>query len=213
MSHSKQRDFQKYNNAISNGYKFICIFEDEWNTNKFKFKNLLMNKFNSNFISLRSCEYEIKLINHKEADEFYDQFHYIGACEAKINYGAYYQDKLVACISFKFLIEQSKYQWEFIRMASDPLYKINDIWSKLLEQFIFEYKPTSIVSFSDNRLFSGEVYEKIGFKLDGEIPPDYYWTKGNKRLMKTKKEQEFILYGYKKIWDLGKKCWFLLCQS
>jgi hypothetical protein len=25
------------------------------------------------------------------------------------------------------------------------------------------------------------LYEKIGFKLDGDVRPDYYWCKGNRR--------------------------------
>ena len=91
--------------------------------------------------------------------------------------------------------------------------------------FIREHSPLSIVSFSDNRLFSGAVYEKIGFKFDGTIPSDYYWVKGIHRhhksaLRKTKEEKLTGLtetqlreaQGYKKIWDLGKKRWVLNCS-
>ena len=77
----------------------------------------------------------------------------------------------------------------------------------------------SIVSFSDNRLFTGKVYEKMGFVFDGNVRPDYYWVKNKKRFHKSKlrisqqslteiqlREKE----GYKKIWDLGKKRWILI---
>jgi predicted acetyltransferase len=105
-------------------------------------------------------------------------------------------------------------------MASDPEYRIHGIWSKLLKVFCQEYSPTSIVSFSDNRLFSGGVYEKMGFKYDGEVPPDYYWVKGGRRFHKSslrkrgeertsgKTERELReAQGYRRIWDLGKKRW------
>ena len=134
----------------------------------------------------------------------------------------YYEDKLIACMSFKKPTRQSKHDFELVRMASDPKYRVHGIWSKLLKQFIQEISPKSIVSFSDNRLFSGEVYEKMGFKLNKSIRPDYYWCKSQRRfhksgLRKTKEEkltgltetQLRTAQGYKKIWDLGKKRFIL----
>jgi predicted acetyltransferase len=108
-------------------------------------------------------------------------------------------------------------------MASDPEYRVHGIWSKLLKTFVREHRPVSIVSFSDNRLFSGGVYEKIGFSYDGEVPPDYYWVKGQRRfhksgLRKKGEEKQSGLteaqlreaQGYRKIWDLGKKRWVFI---
>ncbi len=86
--------------------------------------------------------------------------------------------------------------------------------------FAKEHSPSSIVSFSENRLFNGSVYEKIGFRHDGDIRPDYCWTNGYKRFHKSglrKKgsekgsgltERELReAQGLRKIWDLGKKRW------
>jgi predicted acetyltransferase len=105
-------------------------------------------------------------------------------------------------------------------MASDPTYKIHGIWSKLFKKFVTENHPTSVVSFSDNRLFQGSVYEKMGFKFDGVVTPDYYWVKADRRhhksaLRKTNAEkltgltetQLRTAQGYEKVWDLGKKRW------
>ena len=63
----------------------------------------------------------------------------------------------------------------------------------------------------------------MGFKFDGNVTPDYYWIKKQKRfhksgLRKTKEERLTGLtetqlrgaQGYKKIWDLGKKRWVYL---
>jgi hypothetical protein len=107
-------------------------------------------------------------------------------------------------------------------MASHSEFRVHGIWSKLLNLFVDEYRPFSIVSFSDNRLFQGGVYEKIGFKFDGDIVADYYWCKGGKRFHKSglrKKPHEKAsglteyqlreAEGYQRIWDLGKKRWVL----
>jgi ribosomal protein L31 len=224
MPYSKEKDVHKYELATKHGYDYIMIYEDEWLFGRSKVKNLLTNKLKfNNFIALRPFECRICLIDYKKADLFYDRFHYIGAIRTKVNYGVFHEDQLIACISFKYPTRQtSKYQWELARMASDPKFRIHGIWSKLLGRFIKDYAPKSIVSFSDNRLFSGKVYEKMGFKFDGEIPPDYYWVKGQKRYHKSalRKNKEEKLsgktetelreaQGYRKIWDLGKKRWVL----
>jgi hypothetical protein len=222
-SESRKQDLQKYKNAISFGFSFICIFEDEWTFSKSKIESLLKNKFiQMNVSSLRPSKCEIRKINSNKADPFYAQYHYIGPVKAKINYGVYYEGKLIACMSFKRPTRQSFHDWELVRMASDPEFRIHGIWSKTLKQFISEYSPKSIVSFSDNRLFNGLVYQKIGFKFDGEIPPDYFWVKGQKRFHKsglrkkgaekTSRLTEYQLreaQGYLRIWDLGKKRWVL----
>lgn len=219
---SKIRDVEKYIN--SSNYNYLMVFEDEWVHNQSKVKSLIMNRLGViKSQSIRSNKCEIKFIVSNEVNLFYDQFHYIGKCHPKISYGVYYLNKLIAAISFSHPTRQtSKYQYELARMASDPGFHVHGIWSKLLKKFIKENNPSSIVTFSDNRLFSGQVYEKIGFKFDGEIKPDYYWVKNQKRFHKSglRKTKEEILtgltetqlresQGYKKIWDLGKKRWVL----
>jgi hypothetical protein len=218
---SKKRDIEKYKLAVDNEYDYLMIFEDELARNRPKVESLLKNKFSViDLISVRPSQCEIKTIFPKEADLFYDRFHYIGKCHPQLTYGVFYDSKLIAAISFSHPTRQSKHQWELVRMASDPTYKVHGIWGKLLEKFVKEQSPISIVSFSDNRLFSGKVYEKIGFKFDGNVTPDYYWVKNQKRFHKSalrKKGEEKIsgltktqlreAQGYKKIWDLGKKRW------
>lgn len=220
---AKSRDMIKYKEGIKLGYSYLSIFEDEWKYNRAKVETLIKNKLKIiKSQSIRPSKCEIKIITSQEANLFYEQFHYIGKCHPKLSYGVFHDSQLIACISFSRPTRQSKYQWELVRMASNPFYKIHGIWSKLLKKFIQEQSPISIVSFSDNRLFSGAVYEKMGFKFNDEIPSDYYWAKKHKRfhksaLRKTNEEKltgltEIKLreaQGYKKIWDIGKKRWVL----
>lgn len=220
---SRKRDLRKYKKAKSEGFKYVMIFEDEWKEKQEIIEDNLKYNIckNSSARTMRPSECEIKEIKSCESSSFYERYHYIGACKSKINYGVFHQDRLIACMSFKRPTRQtSKFDFELIRMASDPEFRIHGIWSKLLGKFIKDHKPKSIVSFSDNRLFSGNVYEKIGFKYDGEIPPDYYWVKNGKRFHKSGlrkpkgyKATETELreeQGYRKIWDLGKKRWVMV---
>jgi len=219
---SKKRDIEKYRNAITHKYDYLMIFEDEWHFNRKKIENLIRNKLVGVSKKLRPQQCEIRRIDHKKADELYESNHYIGKVKTKINYGVYFNNELIGCCSFKHPTRQSSHDWEIARMVSVPQFRVHGIWSKILRIFITEYQPKSIVSFSDNRLFTGAVYEKMGFKFDGEIRPDYYWYRSDRRYNKSnlrktteekttgKSEVELrIAQGYSKIWDLGKKRWVL----
>jgi hypothetical protein len=224
IGNSMKRDMNKYKNAVGYGYELISVFEDEWENKRGIIEAMVSNRLVlKQLTGLRPSSVEIKNISSAEADCFYDKFHYIGKCNSKINYGVFYNDKLISCASFKRPTRQSSYDWELSRMVSDSGFRVHGIWSKIIKLFISDHKPTSIVSFSDNRLFSGKVYEKIGFKFDGDVRPDYYWTKGSKRHHKSvfrKTDEEKLSgmtesqlregQGYNKIWDLGKKRWLLV---
>jgi hypothetical protein len=218
---SKRKDLHKRNIAIRNGLDLIMIYEDEWIRKQDQFKTIILNRLNqSSCFSVRPSDCCIKKVGYKEADLFLEENHYIGACKAPINYIVLYENKIVACASFKRPTRQSSHEWELARMARHKSYNIHGIWSKILNNFILEYAPTSIVSFSDDRLFTGRVYSKMGFIFSGKIHPDYYWVMDTYRYHKSglrKKGREKLLdltesdlrmnEGYRKIWDLGKSRW------
>jgi len=222
---SKQRDRKKYDNAINSGWNVIVIYEDEWlhKKSQARVRDFLSNRIKKiNAVNLRPRVCDIRHVSSKEVNELYDKYHYIGRVNASsLNYGVFYQEDLIAAASFGHPTRQtSSHLWELLRMCSVPQYRVHGIWSKILRQFIDEQNPESIVSFSDNRLFDGSVYEKIGFNFDGFVLSDYSWVKGSRRyhksgLRKTDVEKKTGLTesqlreasGYRKLWDLGKKRW------
>jgi len=215
---SKFRDLAKRRNALDLEFKHVMIFEDEWLFKRPQIENFLSNLLHlSKPVAIRPLECEFRRIEAGQADPFYDKFHYIGACKAKINYGVFLESELVACCSFKRPTRQSKHDWELVRMAACPDSRVHGVWSKILKRFVSEFKPASVVSFSDNRLFDGKVYEKIGFEFDGDVKPSRYWWKNKHRFHQsamrkprgeTMTETELRKsQGYSEIWDLGKKRW------
>lgn len=218
---SKKRDVAKHANAVAHKCDYLMIFEDEWTLGRSKMENLLRNKLGLNkSTALRPLECEIRAVDRVSADEFYERYHYIGQVKAPVNYGVLFGGELIACCSFKRPTRQSKHDWELVRMVARSDFRVHGIWSKIMQTFVAEHFPASVVSFSDNRMFDGKVYERVGFKLDGELKPDYYWVKGGKRhhksgLRKTKEEKKSgrtevelrEAQGYARIWDLGKKRW------
>jgi hypothetical protein len=97
--------------------------------------------------------------------------------------------------------------------GASKLFKALAIWA-------INHGYYEIVSWSDNRWSEGNVYDKMGFFLEEELPPDYSYVKGDNRyskqsLKKTSAEKltgktESQLrreQGYDRIWDCGKKRW------
>jgi CDGSH-type Zn-finger protein len=220
---SRPVDFRKYENAVRSGHDFISLFEDEWAFRREQFESLLKNRLSLvRPQPVRPSSGSVIRISSFDADIFYSKHHYLGPCRPKISFGFSFRGAIIACISFSRPTRQSKHDWELVRMSSNPDFRVHGIWSKLLKMFVSEHSPSSIVSFSDNRLFSGSTYEKIGFRLDGDVKPDYYWVKRNRRFHKSglrKTDEEKLSgktesslrkeQGYSKIWDLGKKRWVM----
>lgn len=221
MPGSKARDVEKYRTALGSGFSYLMVFEDEWSRSRHKVESLLRNRLvRSSPVSLRPSACSTRPVSSKEASPFYDAHHYIGSCNARAHYGVHHGGALVACASFSVPSRQSRHPWELVRMASHPSFRVHGIWSKVFSTFVREHSPSSVVSFSDNRLFPGRVYEKMGFRLDGEVRPDYFWARGDRRfhksgLRKRGLERESGLTegqlreseGYKRVWDLGKTRW------
>lgn len=220
---SKIRESNKKLACVKHGITLITIFEDEWVLKQNIVKNILLEKFGMiKSVSLRPSFCDIRLIsNTKEKIYLLDNYHIQGNRNSKINIAAYYKNEIIAVMSLDKPSRQNSGDFEISRMCSNTKYRIHGIWSKLLKFAINEKLISGkIYSFSDNRFSEGKVYEKIGFNLEKELKPDYYWTKNNVRNHKSKmrkndeakvlalsETQYWESKGWNKIWDMGKKKW------
>lgn len=71
----------------------------------------------------------------------------------------------------------SKCQWELLRYAVSPGVQIIGGAEKLFKHFVDDLNPDSIISYCDLAKFSGNVYERLGFKLDHVTQPNKIWSK------------------------------------
>ncbi len=216
---ARARDASKRRVAMALGLRVVVLFEDEWKLRRHKVEAFLRNLVGvTRPTSVRPSKCELRPIPGSEANAFYEEYHYIGRCTPRVSYGLFLDGRIVACASFGHPTRQtSKHGWELLRMASCPDVRVHGGWSKLLDQFVKDHRPASIVSFSDNRLFDGSVYRAIGFVHDGDVSPDYFWVRGGRRFHKSGlrkppghvgtetalRESE----GYVKLWDCGKRRW------
>ena len=139
-------------------------------------------------------------------------------------------DRLISCASFRRTDRGES--WEIARFATDYEFTVHGGFQKIMKQ-IKDLKP--LISYSHNRLGSGAVYEKAGFKDCTKAESSGYWytdlnTKKNRRsfirdndpdiLAKYPTEQDQALAGILsgpfghskpiyKIYDYGSKKWIL----
>jgi len=202
------------------GIKLMVIYSDEWFNKTEIIKNLIKQKLGllDSFIKLRPSKCEIVIPTNDEIKNISNNFHYIGYRPAKYNVGLKYNNELIYLLSISNTTRQSKDDFELVRMVSNPKFRVHGAASYLLKYLISKYGLCGTIStFADIRLYSGEVYEKMGFKIQYICKPNYYWTDNSKRYMKSSMrlkpneknngKSEFQLrteQGYHRIWDIGK---------
>ena len=195
----------------------ISFFQDEW-INKNKICRSIINQ-NKNKIMGRKCI--LKEISNRELKTFLNDNHLQGWCKAKYAYALYYDSEMVACMTWDVPRYTNKYDLELIRLCFKIDTTILGGSKKLFNHSINELKPKNIVSYCNIRVFTGEVYDGLGFVQLPQAKPTYYYTDGNNRYNRVKYQKhkcienhpewksmtekqicqdKFNLY---RVWDLG----------
>lgn len=173
---NKNRHLEKHLAASDAGVELITLYATEWENRKFQVKRLLRARLGKlrGRVFARKCE--LREVPTPEARAFYDKYHIQGGAGYGVHYGLYWKDKLVACMRFtnggndRGAAAKNR-TWTLSRYAT----RVGVIGgaSRLFKAFVRTHSPDTVKSFSDTRLFSGAMYEKLGFTLKATLPPDY----------------------------------------
>ena len=223
----KDKNYHKMKTDLceQQGYQLIHIFEDEWLYKRDIVKKMIKHKLgvdDSPRVYARKCG--IGLVDKDDKKNFYETNHIQGNCSSSIDLGLFYNDELVACLSFK----KMKDYHDLVRYATS--YNVVGGFSKLLKHFKSNYDWTKIITFADRRWSQGELYFKNGFEYKGDLKPDYSYVEKYKRfhkfnfrhvnLKKKLKNYDYKLtehqncynHGYYRIYDAGKMKFSLSCN-
>lgn len=184
----------------SKGVRLLHVFEDEWRNKKETVKYFLKSIISPSTVS-PVPDYKIVTLDKSTANTILFQNTILDYTIEDINYGIEINNEIVGVMCFK-QVGQLKY--ELITNTHQTSYDI-----KLFETFLNDYKPKQVVAFADRRYYTKNQYCDLGFELDGEIPPDYYYlTKesGGRFAEKIQKNQieNYERRKYSKIFDCGK---------
>ena len=221
--HNDQRINKKYHRnkflkCQQQGYQLITIFEDEWIHKCDIVKQRLLVKLriakHLKRIWARQCQ--VRSISASDAREFVESSHIQGYANSNKKYGLYHHDRLVAVMTFaNSNISKKQTGWELSRFCVKPGYVIPGAAGKLFTHFLKQEDPSQVVTFSDLRWNTGNVYEQIGFRYQGFSGINYWYIQGNRRLhrfllRKQKSDPQNLTetelrrsQGWLRIWDCG----------
>lgn len=198
------------------GIQLLHIFDiddiDIW-------KSIISGKLKKNTrIFARKCI--VKELSFDETKIFLEENHLQGFCPSKYRYGLFYNGELVQVMTFGVSRFNKRYDFELLRLASKKFTSVVGGASKLLK-FFRDSHTGSIISYSNLRFSSGDVYRKLGFTQLGRTNVNYFYAGHNKILTRnqcqkhrlkdllesfdqSKTESENMrLNGYFKVFDCG----------
>lgn len=170
--------YDKFSRCRDNGWQLLTIWED-WVLNyPERVEALLLSKLGINMTKIGARKCMLRPITGNETFDILDKYHIQGNVYARINYGLFYNDELVEVMSFgkaRKSMGNGEDCWELVRLCSKGGIQVIGGASKLLNQFIKDYKPAKIISFASHDISNGDVYEKLGFKKENETKTSYWY--------------------------------------
>jgi hypothetical protein len=203
------------------GYRLVHIFDWEWKKNRGAVENYLKTLFGKKeVVYARECD--VRPVSKNAEKDFLTFYHLQGYVPSKNCYGLYYNNHLIGLMSFTVPRFNHSHSHELLRLCFNPKYQITGGSAKLFSRFKEEQNPKSIISYSDRRFFTGQVYTSLGMKEMGSSSPSYWYTKNfvdvlsryqcqKKQLHSLLKKfdeslsetENMQMNGYTRIWDCG----------
>jgi hypothetical protein len=221
----KKYHYEKYLKCAAAGVRLIQIFEDEWIQQQDICKSRIRHAVGLTDQSVFARKCTIAPISGADYKAFVNKHHIQGYVPATIKVGAFYQNKLVAVMSFGSYrpIYRKKVavdEYELLRFCANG--NIPGIASRLLKYFEQHYRPQKVVSYCDLRWGTGVVYERLGFEYSHHTGLNYWYTNnGVNRYHRSKFTKSKIsntntaelseatimaAKNYYRIWDCGNSC-------
>ena len=185
---------QKTVEAIKHGIRLIHIFEYEWENNNDKIvaflSDLVQEKEVYHGRNLKILEISLDRLNR-----FYNDNHLQGGIQgSKVNIALVDKaNNVIAAMSLGKPRFNNNYEWEILRYCVKLGTAVSGAIERLYKYFENKYKPTSVITYADASKYTGQVYEKIGFKYTGITSPNYMWVNSSSESIPRYKTQKHKL--------------------
>lgn len=207
--------------------KLFQIWDIEWK----KQRNIVESRIKSALglnkkIYARKCD--IRPVDNILEQTFLKQNHIQGYVASSYKVGLFYENNIVALMTFGKSRFSKQTEWELLRYCS--LTGVNVIGgpSKLFANFLKTKKPKNVISYCDMRYGTGNMYEQLGFnQINWSLPNYKYFSINNPhglssriQFQKHKLAHKLTTFdkaltewenmknnGYDRIWDCGNTVW------
>ena len=231
--HKKKSDMCKSNNIT-----LFHIFGYEWHCRQDVVKSMISNLLHKTKHRYYARKLNLTYIDGNVCKSFLDHNHLQGNMYAPVRLALVDNTGDVLCvmtfvrprITMGKTKNSNKNVWELSRFCNRLNTSVVGGASRLFHEFVKNYNPDCVVSFSDNAHTSGSLYETLGFTSSGTTRPSYVWVNlkddtyynrvtCQKRYLsklfnddtldtKSKTEKMIMLeHGYVQVYDSGKTKW------
>ena len=224
----KYYHFDKWKACKDKGIQLIQVWEDEYNRNPEQVKAMLAHKLGvTNQRKVFARRTEVVQLTAGQSNSFLNENHIQGAVDGGIRVGLIGKGTTTPILAVMVLKREPGTNGKTLTLlrfaTSQP---VVGGFTKLLHHVEKIYKPEEIVTFSDNCVSDGGLYEKNGFTAVKELPPDYMYVVRGERVhkfsyrLKRFREDPNLLFeeglserelaalnGLARIWDAGKTKW------
>lgn len=221
----RNNQISKTKSCRADGIRLFHIFEHQWNDRKLQILNFIKSILGVNQVKIpgRKC-----LVTNDECKDFFNDNHIQGYGQGTIRYfNLVYDGEIVASLTASKHHRQNASVSDIVlnRLCFRDGYNVQGGSSKLFTKFVEWARQegyNNIISWSDSGWTDGGIYGVLGFKLEAEYGPDYfYWDIKRHRVVSKQSQQKkkigcpegmterewCIERGLYRIWDCGKKKW------
>jgi hypothetical protein len=178
--------------AFRKGYHLVHVFENEWLYKQDIVKSRLSSLLGVNStIYARKCK--IVEITSAEAKDFLEKNHIQGNAYGSVRYGLIYENSLVSLMTFSKPRFNKKYDYELLRFCNKLNTNVIGGASKLFKYFLKNIECESIISYSDARWNTGDLYIQLGFEFLHRSEPNYWYFDMKNQLYSRVKFQKHKL--------------------
>lgn len=219
---NKSYHYEKYNTAKMKGVQLLQIWEDDWRRDAQMVLGTLERKLGvAKAARVGARKTEVVNVSFFEAKAFLDKWHLQGHAAGRYYLGLKSGEELVAVLVLK---QQGFKEFLITRYATSCI--VQGGFGKLLKHVESNFDVERLITFSDNMISNGALYESNGFTAEKKLPPDYsYVSKGRRQhkfgyRLKRFKADPTLLYEeglserelamlnqLPRIWDAGKILW------
>ena len=159
---------------------------------------MLRNMFGFTKFKIYARKCDLRKVKPSDAREFLENNHIQGFSNGVYAYGLYYNGELVSLMTFgKQRINLGGKIcdgcYELVRFCNKLNTNVVGGASRLFKAFLDEFNPINIVSYSDKRWSTGNLYDILGFIHDHDSKPNYFYVINGKRENRFKYRKDKLL--------------------
>ena len=194
MYRSRKFHIEKTSKCNESGIRLIHIWEDDWMFKNDIVRSIILNAVNKTGNRIYARKSVIKEVTDKKlVNHFFDSNHIQGKTNFKTAIGLFYDDEMVSCMLF----HKPRKQHELVRFCNKKFHNVIGAASKLFKYYIKNYEVDEIISFADISMFTGGLYESLGFEFDNRSDVNYWWVvNGIRRHRFSFSKKKLVSKGY-----------------